>query len=106
MNNDIITADQGLTILASIAGGTATVLQNRSDDSTKRKLCEGFTGMLVGVFMGPWIADSINWHDDHARAAVCFVVAFIGIVIVGTIMEAAKSSRFKGWLMGLFNPKA
>lgn len=91
---------------ASVAGGAAGAIVNRSVDPWHRKIAEGGCGALAGIFWGPSIGAAMGVHEARDTVAVSFAVGAIGYGLVTMIVDYAKGAAFKEWLGRFFGPTA
>lgn len=86
---------------ASGAGALANALANRSPDGWWRRAAEFGTGALVGIFVGPALADAVGCQNQHSVIAVAFGVGIAGNALLVMFMDAVKSQTFRDWLARL-----
>lgn len=90
---------------ASIAGGAAGAIVNRSNDSRWRKSLEGFVGALVSFFCTPTIAASTGLQEPRDIIAAAFVVAAVGYGLLTAIIDWSKGANVREWLARFVGPK-
>lgn len=83
---------------ASIAGGLAGAVVNRSLDPWYRKIGEGMVGAAVGVYCGPSIAASAGVDSLRDIVATCFAVGAAGYGLLTMLVDYAKGAAVKDWL--------
>lgn len=86
---------------ASGAGALASVVANRSLDTTLRKLGDGLIGALVGVWCGPGIADALGLERENWRIAAAFAVGGTGMILFTGLLDLVKSKAFRDWMARL-----
>lgn len=93
-------------IAASLAGGAAGVIVNKSTDSRGRKLAEGLVGALVAIFCGPSIANSVGATEPRDIITTGFVTATCGYGLLTAIVDWAKGATARDWLARFVGPKS
>lgn len=94
-------------LAASVAGGAAAAVVNKSTDSRWRKMAEGFVGALVAIFCGPSIAASVNAHEPRDIITVGFMTAAAGYGVLTAIVDWAKGATIRDWVARFIGaPKA
>ncbi len=91
---------------ASLAGGAASSIVNRSPDKWYRKIAEGVCGATVGTFVGPSVADSIGAIGENNRVAVAFAVGAAGYGLVTAFVDYLKGSTIREWFGRFVEAKA
>lgn len=95
---DLNTLDPTMSAAAA-AGSVAQTFLNRSKDTTRRKIAEGISGMLVGVFFGPAVGDLVDVHKENLRLAIAFATGAAGIALLTLVVDVVKSQKFREWLL-------
>lgn len=83
---------------ASIAGGAAGTIVNKSADSRFRKAAEGLVGAMVAIFCGPSIAGACSIHEPRDVITIGFVTSATGYGVLTAIVDWAKGATVRGWL--------
>lgn len=91
-------------LAASVAGGAAAAVVNKSTDSRWRKVSEGFVGALTAIFVGPSIAAACNVHEPRDIIAMGFITATAGYGAVTAIVDWAKGATVRDWLGRFVGP--
>lgn len=90
---------------AAAAGGVAGTVVNKSTDTAKRKLAEGFSGTLVAIFCGPTIAVQVGAHEPRDIITCGFVTAACGYAMLTALVDLAKRTGLSEWLQRFGVPK-
>ena len=90
---------------AAAAGGVAGTVVNKSTDTAKRKLAEGFVGALVAIFCGPTIAVQVGAHEPRDIITCGFVTAACGYAMLTALVDLAKRTGLSEWLQRFGVPK-
>lgn len=90
---------------AAAAGGLAGTVVNKSSDSNRRKIAEGFVGFLVAIFVGPTIAVQVGAAEPRDIIACGFATATCGYALLTVMVDIAKRAGANEWLQRFGLPK-